>query len=257
MRKWRPGYKSLLVIPKVHGAYQSLSIILERVLPLRFSVGQEDALVLLGDYIDKGEESDKVLDLLISIQDERILMLRGNQEELLLKAFSSEANFEYWLKQGGVATLIAYLKRAGLSETSPYSIPYTRLRDLVPESHLAFLRSLPCKLDFEGYYFTHAGFNYLSSFEESSDLAHLFDDSAIKYIKNCYAKKIEPEIRADKPVIAAHNPKGNSPFVSPRYMGLDAGAPARLIIFDLASMKCGMVKQGKSRIYDHKFQWHE
>lgn len=256
MRKWRPGFKSLYCIPEVHGNIDSLDVILNRILPLRFSVGQEDSLVFLGDFIDRGPDSDKVLDRLISIRNEKILMIRGNHEEFFLKALTGSVHYKHWISSGGFSTLCSYLRRAGL-ESDPITFPSSRLKDIVPEEHIAFLESLPYKLDYEDYYFVHAGFNYLDSFENSSNHGYILDDSAGKYLKNCLKKERHIDLKSQKVVIAAHNPDGKSPFVHPRYMMLDAGAPQRLIVFDLNEMKCGMVKAGKSRVYDHKFSFVE
>ncbi len=258
MRKWRTCYKSLLVVPEVHGAFDSLEVILGRVLPLRFSIHQEDSLVFLGDYIDRGPDSDLVIDRLISLSGEqRIFMIKGNHEELLLKSLESEANYKYWISQGGHTTVLAYMKRAKLFEQDPLNFPQSRLRDIIPKDHIDFLKSLPEYLSYDNYYFVHSGFNYLSSFEETTRNGMLFDDSSAKYARNCIGKKIPITVNSQNVIVAAHNLNNKSPVITPRDMMLDVGAPQRLIVFDLNSMKCGMVKHGKSRIYDHKYQYVE
>lgn len=254
MRKWRPGYRSIYVIPKINGSYESLKIILDRILPLRFSIGQEDMLFFLGDYIDVGPNSDKVIDFLLTLLPEQnIFFIKGDREELLLKSLDSDANYYHWLNSGGHATIASYLERNSLSRNEALTLPRSRLQDLIPENHLNFFRSLDYKIIYDDYVFIHSGFNYLLPFEESSKETILFDDSVIKFIKNNFKNKKDFEIKSDKIVVASHNNE-NTPVIHQQYFMLDAGAPERLIVFDINNMICGMVKNGKSRIYDHKYK---
>ena len=68
----------------IHGFYDAFAQRLEQLGEL----GGEDKLILLGDYIDYGPESGKVLRRVHELQQalgDRCIVLRGNHEEMLLE----------------------------------------------------------------------------------------------------------------------------------------------------------------------------
>ena len=73
----------------IHGFYEAFYERLDQLGNLHtvLDAGAQDRLVLLGDYIDGGPDSFKVLDLIRGLQSacpERVIVLRGNHEEMLL-----------------------------------------------------------------------------------------------------------------------------------------------------------------------------
>lgn len=116
--------------------------------------------IYLGDYIDRGEQSCDVLDLLLASPPsghERIC-LRGNHEQVLLDALEETQALRRWLQFGGLSTLLSY--GVALPEfVSGDAAEQMReqLREALPEAHLAFLRSLPLHYECGDYYFVHAG----------------------------------------------------------------------------------------------------
>ncbi|WP_204161929.1 metallophosphoesterase, partial [Mycolicibacterium brumae] len=62
-----------------------------------------DRIVFLGDYIDRGEDSAGVLRLLCESAKSKPLVLRGNHEEVLLKALDT-GDLAHFLKIGGAST---------------------------------------------------------------------------------------------------------------------------------------------------------
>jgi len=113
------------VIGDVHGEYDKLVQLLDK-LP-------KDAKVCFcGDLIDRGADSAKVIDLII---DNNYLSVLGNHEFMMLDAYDNILTEDYWLFNGGRATLESYAFKE------------------VYLSHYEFLRSLPLFLhfEFEGY----------------------------------------------------------------------------------------------------------
>ena len=101
------------VVGDVHGRADLLAPLFERLL------AQPDQIVCVGDYIDRGPDSAKVLRLL---QEASLLgnvtCLRGNHEEMLLRFIKHpRKNGRYWLRYGGAATLASY-GIAGITLTS-------------------------------------------------------------------------------------------------------------------------------------------
>lgn len=69
-------------------------------------------LVFLGDYIDRGENSSGILEMLLMMRASRrqeIVFLRGNHEQMLLGFLAEpEKHGQDWLNSGGLQTLVSY-----------------------------------------------------------------------------------------------------------------------------------------------------
>lgn len=53
----------LLYISDIHGQYSALAALLEKIKP-----ASEDVLIFLGDYVDRGPDSRRVIDLLLQLK---------------------------------------------------------------------------------------------------------------------------------------------------------------------------------------------
>ena len=109
------------------------------------------AILHLGDYVDRGPDSAAALDLLLRgppVPGAEQVLLRGNHEEMMLAALAerSTPSVGFWLANGGLAALDSY----GASE-DPNSW------GLIPEAHVALLRTLRLSWRAGGYLFVHAG----------------------------------------------------------------------------------------------------
>lgn len=123
-------------IGDVHGRFDLLTRALEAIGDLE---AQDAKLVLLGDYVDRGPQSREVVDELIRRSaSDRVVCLRGNHEEMMLRGLEDRGARLQWLLNGGDATLESY--GAG-----------------VPPEHRAWLRSLPVAYESEHQVFVHAG----------------------------------------------------------------------------------------------------
>jgi serine/threonine protein phosphatase 1 len=96
-----------LVIADIHGNSTAFDAILRAVEPK-----PEDLLITLGDYIDGGPDSRGVMERLISLGSQtRLVPLRGNHEEMMLRAWEFPQEVDLWLKVGGRETLASYPDR--------------------------------------------------------------------------------------------------------------------------------------------------
>lgn len=127
-----------IAIGDIHGCLKSIQALWKTI------VGYNNAkFIFVGDYIDRGPDSKGVIDFLIKIQSERdCTFLRGNHEQMLLDALD-HGSMDYWLINGGDATLLSYGTDLNISN--------------IPESHLIFFRNTAKYLDTEDYFFSHAG----------------------------------------------------------------------------------------------------
>jgi serine/threonine protein phosphatase 1 len=102
--------------------------------------------IFLGDYIDRGNDSRAVIEWLMSAQamlPQQLLCLRGNHEDLLVKAVRGTPDDEdQWLMNGGDKTVASY----GVE----------RSRD-IPEAHRQWMFELPLLFRDERRLYVHAG----------------------------------------------------------------------------------------------------
>lgn len=260
MRKWRPTYKAIYVIPEIRGNINSLEVILNRVLPLRIFENQEDIIVFLGDYIDGDTNSDSVIDCLINIKEQykdRAIFIRGDHEEMCLSAFHSDHLFNNWIDNDGISTITSYIKRANLTNTNPYTIKRNRLQDIIPKTHLDFMNNLDYFRTIDDYCFLHSGFNIEKPIIENSKSGFIYDLSSSKYVKDCITNKVEPIFQDKYIYIANGNYMSDKPFISSKYFMLGGNAPKKLFVFELNSMQACAVSYGKSRIYKYNFRIFE
>ncbi|MGR3573105.1 metallophosphoesterase family protein [Brevirhabdus sp.] len=106
-------------------------------------------IVFLGDYIDRGEQSDAVLAQLRGFVEQLpdwVVCLMGNHEKMMLDFLDRpEERGDRWLRNGGLQTLASY-RIGGITERAspPEMIAASdRLRAALPEGTEAWLRGLP------------------------------------------------------------------------------------------------------------------
>lgn len=94
----------LLSVGDIHGCINALRTLAELV-PFR----DDDVLITLGDYIDRGPDSYESVEWLVRYAKRRkLIALRGNHEAMLLEARQPGRIRDEWLKQGGEETLLSY-----------------------------------------------------------------------------------------------------------------------------------------------------
>lgn len=92
-----------LIFGDIHGCDIALETILEHA-----AVTADDTMVFLGDAVDRGPDSRRVLDLIVKLQHVcRVVFVLGNHEEMLLDVLDG-GDARRWLRHGGSATLKSY-----------------------------------------------------------------------------------------------------------------------------------------------------
>ena len=126
-----------LAIGDIHGCKMALETLLDSL-----ELCEDDRLIFLGDYVDRGPDSRGVLEKLIELgANPRHVFLRGNHDDWLLTARTEPKMFGSWLAVGGQKTLDSY----GI----------TRWEDL-PPAHLEFLDQTRAFFHLEGQIYAHA-----------------------------------------------------------------------------------------------------
>jgi serine/threonine protein phosphatase 1 len=135
-----------IAIGDIHGCSAALAALVRAIDPTPL-----DALVFLGDYIDRGPDSRGVLEQVIAVGERCIVVpLMGNHEEMLLAALEGQSELRYWLKFGGIEALASYGYRGGPDLRS------SELRTLIPAEHLRFIRRCRDYFETVGHIFVHA-----------------------------------------------------------------------------------------------------
>lgn len=133
----------LLAIGDIHGCLTAFETLL-----LALQLHPTDQLVALGDYVDRGPDSRRVLDRVILLHElGRLIPLRGNHELMMLRAREDWRDEEFWRGHGGNEALASYapLDRSG------------RLND-VPDRHWKFMAATCVNhYETERHIFVHAG----------------------------------------------------------------------------------------------------
>lgn len=184
----------ILAIGDVHGC---LDILLNLLAVINWNP-EEDTLVFIGDYIDRGPDSAGVIEHIIGLRQwsDKIICLLGNHEQMFLD-FIEGRNTDLFLHNGGTATLESYGGReAGL-----------------PVAHFEFLKSLPCYHETADYIFVHAGLR------DGRALADQ-DPHDLIWIRQEF---IYSDFDHGKTVVFGHTPV-NRPLIRPNKIGIDTGA---------------------------------
>lgn len=138
----------LIAIGDIHGHRDALETLLEAIEPT-----EDDIVVTLGDYVDRGPDSKGVIDLLIQWgRKTQLVSLIGNHEEMMLSVVQGEQSHHNWLRYGGVETLESYA--------------FDGEMDFLPAEHREFLDSLGDFFVHEGFFFTHAAYDAALDFEQ-------------------------------------------------------------------------------------------
>ncbi|MGH7806272.1 MAG: metallophosphoesterase family protein, partial [Candidatus Binatia bacterium] len=94
----------LFAIGDIHGCREELDVLLDAMGP-----AAGDKLVFVGDYVDRGPDSQGVVSRLLSLAEKsgaECVFLKGNHEDMALGFLGRGGQWgEAWLRNGGVATL--------------------------------------------------------------------------------------------------------------------------------------------------------
>ena len=189
------------VIGDIHGCYKTLLAMLTKISP----DPADDVLVFLGDYIDRGPDSQKVIAELLQLRNKfaNFIALKGNHEQMFLD-FLVGRDQDLYLMMGGGQTLKSYgLKK----EWSP------ECKDRIPPDHLTFINELFTYWENGEYIYTHAGLQPgIHVSQQSPDWL-------------LWARKrfVDSDYNFGKRVIFGHTPFA-TPRIESNKIGIDTGA---------------------------------
>ncbi len=130
----------IFAVGDIHGCFAKLTALMSK-LDINY---EEDTLVFLGDYIDRGEDSYAVVDYLVKLKKKanNIVFLKGNHEEMFFNYLSGQDDVTF-LFNGGEETLKGYTDAKGNIS--------------IPQEHFDFFNFLQLYYETDDYIFVHAG----------------------------------------------------------------------------------------------------
>ena len=171
--------KRRFVIPDIHGCCRTFRNLVSEVIRLE----RADELYLLGDMIDRGPDSEGVLDFVLELQDQGFSVkgVKGNHEEMCLRSDENLEFMELWIANGGLATLRSFeVESAGE----------------IPGRYRNLLHSLPNYILLDDFVIVHAALNF-----DSSD--PFADTEAMLWMREC---SVDPSRIGGRRLVSGHTP---------------------------------------------------
>jgi serine/threonine protein phosphatase 1 len=167
-----------IAIGDIHGCALALRALLDAISPL-----DNDTILTLGDYVDRGPDSRGVVDQLLALQPHcRLVPLLGNHEIMMLSVLRGELDSCIWERYGGLETIASY---AGDLTT-------------VEDSHRKFLEGCRHYHETDRHLFMHA--NYLAELELADQPDQILFWTHVSSV-------LPPRHRSGKTAIVGHTPQ--------------------------------------------------
>ena len=178
-------------------------------------------LTFLGDYVDRGQESRGVIELLTMLTRDgggHVIALKGNHEEALLTFLDDPSTGPAWAEHGGRETLRSYGVEAPrtVSDAEGWVLARDAFASALPAAHLEFLQDLQMFTAVGDYVFVHAGVRPGVPIDEQTPRDLL-------WIRDAFMDG--PRALQNAVVVHGHTPAAE-PTLGPGRIGVDTGAYA-------------------------------
>ena len=235
------SYNRIIAVGDLHGHHEPLKRMLQII-----DAGDNDLVIFIGDYIDRGPHSRELVQELIEFKmsHPHTVFLKGNHEDMLLGSFGFTAavsDMSTWLYNGGWATLLSY--GLGIDELNRISCLWdiserrAAFTGVVPETHLGFFLHLELFVETERFFFCHAGVHPSVSIEQGKRNHH----NLLWMREHLQAE----ELSWEKTLVCGHTPLRDI-HVSEKLICIDTGLHyyGTLSAIDVKSKELFQVRQG-------------
>ena len=191
--------QKIFVVGDIHGCLEKLVTLMDKI-PIDYN---QDQLIFIGDYIDRGPSSFEVVRYLIELKNLKpdTVFIKGNHEDMLQNYLDGSDRFTYQLN-GGQKTLDEYLSRSDSKDAFP-----------IPADHLEFFNSLRLYYQTDDFIFVHAGLREKVPLESQDKMDLLWIRDEFIHSKFDFGKR----------VIFGHTPF-KEPLQQVNKIGIDTGA---------------------------------
>jgi serine/threonine protein phosphatase 1 len=214
-----PADTVVYTIGDIHGRLDCLrQLQAEMIEDSRTREAKRRVIVYLGDYVDRGPESNGVIAHLLDhpIVEFEAVHLLGNHERLMLDFIADPEQAKPWFANGGIETLASYGVIAG-DRKQMTAQDVSALRDqllaILPRSHRRFLEGLKLTHREGDFVFVHAGIRPGVRLEDQSE-----DD--VIWIRQPF---LDSNIDHGFVVVHGHTIT-EKPVFRPNRIGIDTGA---------------------------------
>jgi serine/threonine protein phosphatase 1 len=207
-----PDGTLVYAVGDVHGRADLLEKMHAAILKDSLDVPAERKVVVyLGDYVDRGPGSKKVVDILLErpLPGFERVHLMGNHEAFLIEFLNDLEAGPGWFFNGGLATLSSYGVKIGKHDELSYDVlqrVQEEFRDKMPEEHRDFYKNLEFSRTEGDFFFVHAGIRPGVPLDNQTDEDMLWIREEFLGSEEDYGKVIvhghtitwEPEVRANR-----------------------------------------------------------
>lgn len=170
----------IFTIGDIHGRFEALKQVLTK---SKFNYNK-DKLIVLGDVVDGGYDTFKVVNELLKIKN--LVYVLGNHDIWLMNYISDKSHPTIWLNQGGCNTLNSY---GGKCKESDYIVDEPKNFDdsevVIPVTHQDFFNRGVYYYVLNKMLFVHGGINpKIPLLKSQSKFDLLWDRNLILYCKH-------------------------------------------------------------------------
>jgi serine/threonine protein phosphatase 1 len=196
-----------IAIGDIHGMAGKLENLLRRIDAWLEAnrVSEPHKFIFLGDYIDRGPQSREVLEIAQRLQTQGAICLRGNHEELMLRATESETGRANFLVNGGDATIASLRTAAAFQRAQEW------------------MRELPTSCEDDLRYYVHAGVLPGLALDQQNEKTKLWIRDVFLRHAGAFPKYI---VHGHSPTILT-NPRQVTPEIRDNRCNVDTGAGMR------------------------------
>lgn len=184
----------VIAIGDIHGHHTEMCELMYKLFGRDDIDPNTDIFVFLGDYVDGGPDTKKVLDTMIKWKEQfpHWKFLFGNHESLMLDAFNPKhpiyGSYDLWAGQGGYETINSFKPPLSENPTEEEQYQYSIMQpeDLITEPYLDFIRNLDLYYETDEYFFVHGGLYPNRSIEDH-----------IEAVKKDYPSSFHPALMSE------------------------------------------------------------
>lgn len=201
-------------------------------------------MILLGDYIDRGKQSNKTVKFVRELVDNHgVIALKGNHEDMLQQWLEKPIELMQWyFRNGGIETVESYIEIGNVVWCSDTYIKWRDELLTLYSADMDFLTELPYYHEDDEHIYVHAGINpFLKNWKETKKKDFM-------WIRDVF---LENDHMQNKTVIHGHTPTPNfqetgNIIFGKNKINIDGGC-----CFDY-QMNCLVIENGEYKVYSVK-----
>ena len=164
-------YERIFLTSDIHGHYSMFEELLDKI-----KLTKKDLLIILGDSCDRGPKTYELYKKYYDLEKEgyNIKHLRGNHEDMLIKAMESGDN-EHWYRNGGEKTQKSFYNNSESKDTLTFEEWLEREGIKSVKWFVDWLDRIPIMISGKKSLFVHAAFDTTKSEDEQEHRFLIWD----------------------------------------------------------------------------------